>query len=514
MNIVPYGFAGDTPSRSFRLFVDGQSVPVVETPPMDAAERERLASEYRKREEYCHIYDTACMHLHAAHLAADGNVMLRIETNEPIQTWRVHPFRRNIQARVTGTSLTYSTGSPDPRYFIVRINQLPPLMIAIDPLETDCPVPGAADVIDASAFLADSADQTEGFQRAFAAVNQSKKTLFVPPGVYLTRQLHIHNGANFRIYLAPGCLVKTQPSRQGENDHRHGLWLQDCQDVSVFGRGGIDHQAYEHYALYGNDYQHGMVDYYTCNDRCPWITQSPLFITNSKRILIQDITIRNGRNFNINARNCDDLTLRRVKVFTPPASSPEYTDGLNIGSCRRVLVENCLVACNDDCFASGHDFATLDPRGASDHVVRGMLGWNMRANAIRLGFYSHFDQGDFVFENCDFVAMDDASILVHALRPQADGRTTRYGTIRLENCAFDDTPQLRDILIVDKAAIGSLELVNVRFYGKPTTGARFRIHGAPACPIGRLWLENITMDDQPALPPDPHLWEIHNVKRN
>jgi hypothetical protein len=110
--------------------------------------------------------------------------------------------------------------------------------------------------------------------------------------------------------------------------------------------------------------------------------------------------------------------------------------------------------------------------------------------------------------------MDDASILVHALRPQADGRTTRYGTIRLENCAFDDLPRLRDILFVDKAAIGSLELVNVQFYGKSKTGARFRIHGDPACPIGRLRLENITMDDQPALPPEPHLWEIHNVKRN
>ncbi len=70
--IIDYGIAGDFLSRSFRLEADGVPVKVVETPPMDAAERQRLVDDYRKLPNYCHIYDPACMHLHYAHLGRGG----------------------------------------------------------------------------------------------------------------------------------------------------------------------------------------------------------------------------------------------------------------------------------------------------------------------------------------------------------------------------------------------------------------------------------------------------------
>lgn len=499
MDICAYRIATDLPSRSFRLSADGQPVPVVETPPLDAPERQRLADEYRKLPAYCHIYDPACMHLHYAHLAAEGDVLIRVEVSEDIRTFRVHPLRRAIQGRASGRTLTFAAGIRAPRYLIVRINELPPLMVVIDPPEKDPPLPGDPSVLDATAFLSDPggvADQTAHFQRAFAAANGSAKTLYVPPGTYSVTQLRIQDGHDFSLYLAPGCLLRVKPSPAGENEHRHGLWLQNCDHVAVLGRGCIDHQAYEHYVQGGNQYQHGMVDYYTPNDMCPWITQSPLFITNSREILVDGITIRNGRNFNLNCRNCDDLTLRRVKILTPPACSPEYADGINTGSCQRVLIEDCLVACNDDCFASGHYFATYDSRPSQDHVIRGMVGWNMRANAVRLGFYAGCDQGDFCFENCDFVAMIGTSLLVHALRPGAEGQPSRYGTLRLADCGFDDTSRLQALLQVEKAAVERVELVDVAFHGQSRPDAGLWVEGAPAAPIGRLLLENVCVNGQ------------------
>ncbi len=516
MTIEDHFIAGDFVSRSFQLRANDQPITVVETPPMDAAERERLAAEYRKLPDYCHIYDTAGMHLHYAHFAAAGDVTLRINASEEIRTFRIHPLRNKITARVDGRSLTFRTGSCGAQHFVVRINALPPLMLVIEEPDTGRPGPGDPAVIDAQAFLTDRtgrADQTDCFQRAFAAVDGTGKTLVVPAGTYLVTQLHVKCGRNFRLYLAPGCLLKIKPSAHGENEHRHGLWLQDCDDVAVLGRGCIDQQAYEHYVLGGNQYQHGTVDYYTANALCPWTTQSPLFITNSRRILVDGLVIRNGRNFNVNCRGCDDLTLRHLKIFTPPACTPEYADGINTGSCRRVLIEDCLVASNDDCFASGHYLGDYDTRSSVDHVVRRMLGWTLRGSGVRLGFFAAHDQGDFTFEDCNFVGMTHSSLLIHALRPTSAGRPGRYGTIRAQDCAFDEASRLSSLLDVQKPAIDQLELINFSLHGPPQPAAVFLVEGDAETGIGLLLLDNVSLNEQRVTRLDQLPHQIANVTK-
>lgn len=495
--ITDYGIAGDFVSRTFRLRANDQAVQVVETPPMTATERQALADAYRKLPDYCHIYDAACMHLHYAHFAADGAVTVEVDAGEPVRAVRIHPERRKVAPEIRGATVTFSLGSVEPRYFVVRINELPPLMVIVDPPETSPVHPDDRNVIDAAAFLVAAegeSDHTDALQRAFSAGHGTGKTVLIPRGTYRVKQLHVRDGRNFRIHLAAGCLIQVLPSRHGENEHRHGLWLQDCEDVAIEGRGCIDHQAYEHYVLGGNNYQDGMVDYYTPTAGCPWITQSPIFMTGSKRIRIEGITLRNGRNFNLNVRNCDDVTIRRLKILTPPACTPEYADGINSGSSQRVLVENCLVASNDDCFASGHYFSNYDTRGSADHVVRGLVGWTMRGSGSRLGFYAGYDQGDFTYERCDFSAMVHASFLIHALRPKPDGQLARYGTVRITDCGFDDTQRLSLLLSVEKAAIDRLILDHVTFLGPLRSDAKFHVEGTDGSPIGELVLRNVTVD--------------------
>ena len=500
MTIEDHFIAGDFVSRTYRLHAHGQPVAVVETPPMDADARARRAAEYRKLPDYCHIYDEAGMHLHYAHFAASGDATLAIDAGEPIRSFRIHPLRRQIAGQVAGSVLTFQAGPTGPRQFIIRINDLPPLMLAVEAPQAARPQPDDPHVIDASAFLTDATghtDQTENFHQAFAAVDGTHRTLLVPPGTYRVTQLHVKGGRHFQLHLSPGCRLLVQPSTRGENEHRHGLWLEDCEDVGVVGRGCIDQQAYEHYALGGNLYSHGVVDYYTANALCPWITQSPLFITGSRRVLVDGLVIRNGRNFNVNCRNCDDVTLRNLKILTPPACTPEYADGINTGSCQRVLIEDCLVAANDDCFASGHYFATYDTRASEHHVIRRMLGWNLRASAVRLGFFAAFDQGDFTFEDCDFVGMIYTTLLVHPLQPGPGGAPARYGTIRAVDCAFDDTPRLASLLDARKPEIGSLELVNFTFHGEPRPDAMLLVEGGSAAGISRLRLKNTRVNRRP-----------------
>ncbi len=499
--ITDYGFPGDIQSRSFRLRVDEVPVRVAEVPPMDEAERVRLAAAYRKLPEYCHIYDPACMHLHAAHCGARGGVRIEVEAGEEIRSFEVSPSRRGTAAVAEGRILRFESGEADPRYVVVRINALPPLMLAIDAPETDAPVAGGPGVVDGGGFLSDptgASDQTAAFERALAAAIALRGTLVVPPGVFAVSGLCLREASGVRIHLSAGSLIKVRPSAPGGNDHRHGLWIRDCSDITVTGRGCIDHQAYEHYVLAGNNYQHGMVDYYTANDACPWTTQSPLFITGSRRIRVEGITIRNGRNFNVNCRGCDDVVIRAVKILTPPACTPEYADGINTGSCRDVLVENCLVAANDDSFASGHYLGDYDTRSAANHVVRGLLGWNLRGSGARLGFFAAFDQGDFTFERCDFLAMTHSALLVHALRPGPSGAPCRYGTIRAADCTFD-ARRVQFLFSVEKAAIGAVELERVDFKGSPPAGAVFAVEGDPASPIGSLTLKSVECDGRPVV---------------
>ena len=463
---------------------------------MNAAARERLVEAYRKLPDYCHIDEAGGMHLHYAYFAAEGEVALRIETDEDIRSFRIHPFRRQIEGRAEGRALTFSAGLREPRTLIVRINALPPLMIVVEAPEA-VPAEGDSGVIDAGKFLSDDGDQTANFQRAFAAANGSGRILRVPAGTYAVSQLRITGGRNFALDLRPGCLLKIRPSAHGENEHRHGLWLENCEDIAITGRGVIDHQAYEHYVLGGNNYQDGMADYYTANPSCPWVTQSPLFITGSRRIRVDGLTIRNGRNFNVNCRNCDDVTLRRIKILTPPACTPEYADGINTGSCQNVLIEDCLIASNDDCFASGHYFSTYDARPAQNHRIRRVLGWSLRGSGARLGFYADRDQGDFTFEDCDFVGLTYTSFLIHALRPGPDGQPSRYGTIRVADCACDDAPRLDSLLDARKPGIDRLEVVNLAFHGEPKPGAALIVVSDPENPIRESRFENLRVNGRP-----------------
>jgi Glycosyl hydrolases family 28 len=455
---------------------------------MTPAERERLATAYRRLPAYCHIYDPACMHLHFAHLASDADVMLRISTPSEIRCFEVRSATRLVPARAEGTDLCFSTGPSGPRYFIVRVDFLPPLLVAVE----DPPSNPGDRPLDAGEFLTESSDHTEGFRRAFAAVNGTGRTLVIPPGSYSVSQLHIRDGRRFGIHLSPGCLIRVRAGAPGSNEHRHGLWLDECEDITLSGPGCVDHQAYQHYALAGNNYQDGMVDYFTPNDRCPWITQSPLFITHSRRIRVEGLVLRNGRNFNVNLRGCDDVTIRRVKVLTPAACTPEYADGINTGSSRNVLVEDCLVASNDDTLASGHYFSTADRRPSANHAYRRVLGLTLRGSGFRLGFFADHDQGDFTFEDCTFLAISHTSILVHALRDRPDGTPARYGTIRVSRCRFE-AGRLQCLCQVDGAALDRLELSDVEFLGDPPLGIPVIIQGHPSAHIGYVSFRGISV---------------------
>ena len=490
--VIPYSYPGDQVSSIYRVTINGVAVPVAETPGIAPEDYERIAAEYHEMPSYCWV-EPRFVAVHHAYAACAGRAEVTVTVSRPIGEVVVHPKRRGIEPHVDGETIRFEVPPTEPRYLLVNIADLPLLAILIDPPEEDVPGPGQGIQVNLRQFLASEKDVAAAFQRAVEVVNGTGGTLVIPAGDYEADTLRLHDVSNCRIYLAPGALIRTRTSPPGENVHSHGLWIEGCHDLTITGRGCIDHQGFENFAGGTNDYKHGLVGWAVPSALNPYTTESPLFVHNSRDIVIEGLTVRNARNFNVNLHRSDRITLRRVKVITPPASVPEYTDGYQINSCRDTLLEDCFAFCNDDCIASGHYFYSHDDRASRNLVVRGFVGWNHRANGMRLGFYTHYDMGDMTFVNLDIAGPIGPGVLIHPLKdaPEAD-RYQRYGTVRFVNCGFDLTERMaHGLIFVDGARLDLLAFSNVTFDHASPGVSVIRGHGADG--IQRLALHEVTI---------------------
>jgi len=80
-----------------------------------------------------------------------------------------------------------------------------------------------------------------------------------------------------------------------------------------------------------------------------------LVLSECKKILLEGVTFQNSPAWCLHPLLCEDLTLKGVK-----ARNPEYAqngDGIDVESCRNVLIEDCLFDVGDDgiCIKSGKD---------------------------------------------------------------------------------------------------------------------------------------------------------------
>lgn len=94
-----------------------------------------------------------------------------------------------------------------------------------------------------------------------------------------------------------------------------------------------------------------------------------LVLANCKRILIEGVTIQNSPAWNLHPLVCEDITLRHVSVRNPWFA--QNGDGLDLESCKNVLVEHCTFDVGDDaiCIKSGRDKAGRDRGIPTENVI-------------------------------------------------------------------------------------------------------------------------------------------------
>lgn len=131
-----------------------------------------------------------------------------------------------------------------------------------------------------------------------------------------------------------------------------------------------------------------------------------LVLTSCKRILLEGVTIQNSPAWNIHPLMCEDLTVRNLTVRNPWYG--QNGDGLDIESCRNVLVENSTFDVGDDaiCIKSGRDEAGRDRGMPTENVIiRNNIVYHGHGGFV-IGSEMSGGARNIWVEDCSFVGTD------------------------------------------------------------------------------------------------------------
>jgi len=201
------------------------------------------------------------------------------------------------------------------------------------------------------------------------------------PGKYLTGSLFLKKGVNF--HLDKGVVLLGSPSLKDypEIDTRvAGLEMNwpaalvniiNQENVCISGEGKIDAQGkpfWDSYWTMRTDYNpkglRWIVDYDCKRPRC-------VLVQNSKNITVSEVTIQRSGFWTIQVLYSTYVTVNKVIIRNNVGGHGPSTDGIDIDSSVKVLVENCDIDCNDDnfCLKAGRDADGLRVNRPCEYIV-------------------------------------------------------------------------------------------------------------------------------------------------
>ncbi len=210
-----------------------------------------------------------------------------------------------------------------------------------------------------------------------ACARQGGGTVYFPAGTYLTGAIHLQN--HVTLYLESGATLLFSrdfhdyppvPTRW-EGVECYGfsplIYGKDLQDVGLMGRGTLDGQGNVWWSELAKRRQEGTTTPQTNMEkelarlnpgyehagsggggREMQFLRPPLVqLMNCKNVRLDGLTHKNSPFWNTHLVYCEDVVIHGVR-FQNPADAPN-TDGLNIDSCRNVMISDCTFDVGDDC---------------------------------------------------------------------------------------------------------------------------------------------------------------------
>jgi hypothetical protein len=459
-------------SDNFTLSVNGQNVPV---------------TSFRK-------YDIAQFAL------SQGETRISITRNDgiTINAALISPRKLNLHGEVSGHQLAFTLRSPE--FLIVKVDSLPELVLAIDPLPTNVPRASGKGVFNISdtgyGAIAGNDYSTNGFQRALddasrwgtKQAGKKKGTVYVPTGLWTVGSLYLSSNTN--LYLAPGAVLRFT----GEGSHykvdghkdsqkRDLTWFistrPNSENISITGRGTID----------GNGRASLKVSNLGVNLLAPMLTQ---------HFAVDGITFRESSSWGVIPTRSRDLSFTDIKIFNGLDMGED--DAIDVVESSDVLVRNAIAISLDDPFSTKTWQADTDMFKAApgepqplQHVrIEHVISWT-RCYGLKVGQGVVQPQNDITFDDA---TVYDAAVGfgIHHKWGSSSATNITFRNIDVEQlcCTNDDNRTWMALWMANQPGtrpIDHVTISNIHIWDAGKTPAR--INGMPGSPITQVKLENI-----------------------
>ncbi|MCR5715796.1 MAG: hypothetical protein K6G23_03000 [Lachnospiraceae bacterium] len=125
----------------------------------------------------------------------------------------------------------------------------------------------------------------------------------------------------------------------------------------------------------------------------------------ANNVVIEDLCLINPPHYSIYLGSCKDVTIRGIKSF----SCEGWSDGIDMMSCRNVLIEHCFLRTSDDCIAIYG--SRWEHYGSTTHIrVRNCTLWADVAHPTLIGAHGdHAHEGDVIED----IVIEDIDVLEH-----------------------------------------------------------------------------------------------------
>lgn len=223
---------------------------------------------------------------------------------------------------------------------------------------------------------------TQGIQKAIdSCASAGGGIVSFEPGEYLTGSLFLKKGVHLRIDKEVKILGSSNITDYPEIETRvAGIEMEwpaalinvlNQDNVAVTGEGTIDAQGkpfWDRYWEMRKDYEskglRWIVDYDCKRPRS-------MLVSSSTNVTLQGITLKRAGFWTVQILYSQFVTVNGLTVRNNEGGHGPSTDGIDIDSSSKILVENCDVDCNDDnyCLKAGRDADGLRVNRPCEFIV-------------------------------------------------------------------------------------------------------------------------------------------------
>lgn len=270
-------------------------------------------------------------------------------------------------------------------------------------------------------------------------------TLVVPRGVFVSGALFLKPRVN--LHLDAGAVIRCTtdmrhfpPQRTRIEGHFEEKFTpalinaRGCDGLRITGQGTLDGAGRPIWDLF-----------WKLRNAAPNPNEFPnlgiprarlALIKESKDILIEGVTFRDSQFWNLHLYKCEDVLVRKARFEVPDDyKQAPSSDGIDLDSCRKVVIDGCTFSVTDDCIAAK---GTKGPRALEDKSSPPVENIRVRNCHFRRGHHALACGSeativrDVLVENCRVTG--DMILARLKLRPDTP---QRYENIAFRNITLD-----------------------------------------------------------------------------